>query len=303
MQAHPFRPHLLIPLLVMGACQGTADQQGNRALPTHQVKEATPSTKDPAFRSFGGMVTVASNAPTREGLPPSSGATPLPTTAEERAQSRLDESLTTRVLPHMHGPPSQLHAVQLLASAPPPSPGLDAILVQTIDGGGQIQSSVFLLDEQGTLVARLPRALADGPHALRIGALRVPLAASNAWQGIANGEIDPIVAGSVLRLGTLVAQDHLRVAAEDGWAAADKTAPAEVLILGIKPDDLCSLEEVPTGRSKEAPTSFRVDSSLPPTLEGWSTSQGIWRGIAQIRIVKSPEQSLILRVGLQGRLP
>jgi len=75
------------------------------------------------------------------------------------------------------------------------------------------------------------------------------------------------------------------------------------LILGFKADDDCLPGEVPRGRSDTLPKAFRVETALSPTLQGWSVKDGTWQGIAQIRVVNDQEQTRILRVGLQGRLP
>jgi hypothetical protein len=42
---------------------------------------------------------------------------------------------------------------------------------------------------------------------------------------------------------------------------------------------------------------------MPATLEGWTTQDSTWRGIARIPVITAQGTSLILRIGLQGRLP
>jgi len=296
---------LWLAAALLAACPAGGSKGEIRAIPTGDggagPDQGSSQTTEPDGKRHGPP--IVSGAPDPRAPSPGDKPTPKPTTPEDRALERLAKPLTTRVQPHLEVPADQLHGVRLLASAPPTAPPLDALLVQVFAQPGQLETFVLLLDGDDSLIARLPRALPDGPHALRIGALSIPLNAPHTWRGIAAGEVDPAVAGAVLRLGAMVARDHLLAAAEKGWGQGEQNHDLDVLVLGVQPDSISLPGEVPAGAPIGVPETFSVGKSMTATLEGWSTQGNTWRGIARIPVITAEGTSLILRIGLQGRLP
>ena len=308
MESKPYLRIIWLCVTALAACNSGGSKQGNRSVtPGEQTQvhgvgqQAALNT--PTKRSSSGLPAIISNAPTPLDQGSQDKLTPKPTTQQDRSQGRLTKPLTSRVQPHLKDPASKLFGVRLLASAPPGATPLDALLVQTMTTGGQLDSFVLLLDENDALVARLPRAVSDGLHALRIGALSIPLNAPLTWQGIASGEVDPTVAGAVLRLGGMLARDRLLEAAKSGWDANQQNNDPSVQVLGVQPESISLPGEVPSGGPMEVPQKFRVEKSMPATLEGWSSAKDTWRGIARFRVITDQGMAVVLRVGLQGRLP
>lgn len=300
-------PHRLtwISLILLATSTACGARQGNRAVRAESptLTAGVGGEDEPAKASQARGVnssTIAAGA-RRPDLDLESGRpTPRPTTPQERADQRLPRELTDRVAPHLIEPASQVHSVEVLASAPPGAAPLDAILVKVLASGGQIDSYVLVLDERGGLKARLPRAVAAGPHTLRIGALSIPLDEPEGWKGIASGATDPVLAGAVLRLGAMLARDQLLLASKEGWEALGQEG--DTRLVGVCQEGDCSPGEVPSGIF-EAPEQFSIVESLPLTLEGWSMEGETWRGITKIAVVTPLGRTSILRVGLQGRLP
>ena len=298
-------PHRLtwISLTLMATACGSRQENRDVRAESPTLTAGVGSAGEPAATSQPRKASpsvIAAGAPRPDLYPEGGKPTPRPTTSQERARQRLARDLTERAAPHLIEPESQLHGVQVLASAPPGAAPIDALLVKVLARGGQIDSYVLLLDEEGTLRARLPRAVAAGPHAIRIGALNIPLDMPEAWEGIASGTTDPAIAGAVLRLGAMLARDRLPIAAQKGWESLEKEG--DTRLLGVCQERDCRPGEVPDGIF-EAPERFRVVESLPLTLEGWSTEGETWRGIAKFAVVTPPGLASVLRVGLRGRLP
>lgn len=293
---------LWLAVVVLAACPAGGSKAGIRQMPKGAgPDQGSSQTTEPLEKRHS--TPIVSGAPDPDAPDPGDKPTPKPTTTQDRALERLAKPLTARVQPHLEVPADQLHGVRLLASAPPTAPPLDALLVQVFSKAGQLETFVLLLDGDDSLIARLPRAVPDGPHALRIGALSIPLDAPQAWRAIAAGEVNPAVAGAVLRLGAMVARDHLLVSAEKGWGQGEQNHDLDVLVLGVQPDSISLPEEIPAGGPLGVPDKFSVGKSMTATLEGWTTQGNTWRGIARIPVITAEGKSLLLRIGLQGRLP
>ncbi|HIG86765.1 MAG TPA: hypothetical protein EYQ25_06970 [Planctomycetes bacterium] len=308
MESKPDPRILWLCVTALAACNAGGSKQGNRSVTAGEQTQMQDGKQQAALntppdRSSPGLTPITSNAPTPLTQSGQIKLTPKPTTQQHRAQARLTKHLTSRVLPHLKVPASELYGVRLLASAPPAATPLDALLVQVLTTEGQLDSFVLLLDENDVLVARLPRAISDGLHALRIGALSIPLNAPLTWQGIASGEVDPTVAGAALRLGAILARDRLLEAAQNGWDTSQQNNNLAVLVLGVQPETISLPGEVPSDGPMGVPQKFRVEESMPPTLEGWSSEGNTWRGIARFQVIIDQGTALVLRVGLQGRLP
>ncbi|MDA0947175.1 MAG: hypothetical protein O2799_01585, partial [Planctomycetota bacterium] len=179
---------------------------------------------------------------------------------------------------------------------------VDALLVQTLQQG-TVEATVLVLDSQDQLLAELPRASASGPDALRVGALRVPLADRTTLAALGRGEIDLEAASAGLRLATLVARDRLLAAADEGWEAFDREPDPDVLVLGVAPEAALAPGELPTAGPFAVPQTFQVGRALPATLEGWRQSSDSWQGRVCVEGRDAAGAPLVLVVGVQGRLP
>ncbi len=171
MESKPDLRIIWLCVTALAACNSGGSKQGNRSVtPEEQTQvqgvgqQAVLNT--PTTGSSSGLPTIISNAPTPLDQGSQDKLTPKPTTQQERSQGRLTKPLTSRVQPHLKDPASRLYRVHLLASAPPGTTPLDAILIQTMTTVGKLDSCVLLLDENDVLVARLPRAVSDGRHKL-----------------------------------------------------------------------------------------------------------------------------------------
>ena len=266
---------------------------GCRSLSTEQAAapRATPVAEvstEPAPESVGASEASAAAA-----------ARPEPTTAAQRQSERLAPDAVARVWAHLPEG-TELHGVTPMTATADGE--LEALLVRS-SVLGRIEAEVFVLDSDGRLVTRLPRASVDGPGVLRVGAVQLPLAERSALEAIACGELDLRAASSVLRLAGMVAEDELERVAKASWDAFEAERDADVTLLGVCPLDELGAGGVPRTLSSRNPTEFEVTGLLPATLAGWSQDGRRWSGSVRVG-VRSPEgETQTLVVGVSGALP
>lgn len=279
-------------------------QPEQAGLPESQVaapQETEGPPQQAPLQGAGAPATAQAGAPTGAVADGPPVPTPAPSTSEERAAARLEPTRLERVRPHLPEG-TQLHGISLLATAGGATGAVDALLVQTLEQG-TVEATVLVLDAADRLLAKLPRASASGPDALRVGALTVPLADRATLGALGRGEIDLDAASAGLRLAAMVARDRLLAAADEGWEAFDREPDPDVLVLGVAPAAALAPGELPTAGPFAVPQTFQVGRALPATLEGWHQSGDSWQGRVCVEARDAAGAPLVLVVGVQGRLP
>lgn len=285
-------PSLLL-VAALASCGSAPSQQDLAPAPVvaAQPVPAAGAPAEPAARVPAAPEAAASSVAT----PPR----PAPKSAAERRSERLQPEEVARVWSHLPDG-AEFHGVTRLTTTD--DGAVEALLVKTLDHG-DVQAAVLVLDQDGRLLARLPRASVAEPGVLRVGALQLPLEARSTLQAIECGDLDLSRASAVLRLAGLVAEERLRAASESGWGALESEPDPDIALLGVCPEELLGAEELPRSISPRNPTEFEVSGLQPATLAGWSQLDREWSGRVRIEVRTATGASQTLAVGVSGLLP
>jgi hypothetical protein len=289
---HNYTSKLLL-VAALASCGSTSARQDLAPAP---VVAAQPvSAGGPASDSATGVPAPSEASISSAASPPR----PAPKTAAERRDERLRPEEVARVWSYLPEG-TELHGVTRLTSTE--DGAIEALLVKTLVQGS-VQAAVYVLDQDGRLLAQLPRASVAEPGVLRVGALQLPLEAHATLRAIECGELDLGRAAAVLRLAGLVAEERLRAASESGWEALESERDPDIELLGVSPEERLGANELPRTTSSLNPDEFEVSRLLPATLSGWRQLDGEWSGRVRIEVLTASGTSQVLVVGVSGQLP
>jgi hypothetical protein len=291
-------PSMLSALAAAAACRAPLPTPSPAPPPAAPAEAAAPA---PAAVSE-----APAAAPPREaGLPGGTGTAldgaPEPPTEPPTGagEPRPEPVAVDRVLPHLEDG-ARLAGVERLATGS--GGGLEALRVRA-EVAGVARAEVLVLDREGALVLRLPRARTAGAGELRVGPLVLSLDDRVSLEQVACGAIDLEAAGAVLRLASLVAEEAIGRVAAGGWGSWAEVRDPDVELLGVAPREDLLPGAVPTAGPSGVPASLELLEVLPATLEGFVPLGDRWRGRVRVLVRDGEGAERVLVVGVAGRLP